>query len=200
VSVKINDRSGGFWIEGMRKGFDMVIKDDLIPKSTVARLIGKELVNSVRGGNKHKITATYKNGRASYHFFTNGSYPYGIAKHKSPDGSPYAPLSDETIRHRKWKAKEGKLDVARDRRYILRETGEHIYDGMTVSLPIIQRGQTRIEVRFNDPKIARIHNEGRASYSSPWFKTTKTSRIPARPFIGFQDEFVRNFHYILKQL
>lgn len=187
----------------MRKGFDMVIKDDIIPKSTVARLIGKELINSVKGGNKHKITATYKNGRASYHFFTNGSYPYGIAKRTSPDGTPYKSLENSTMRRRIWEAKVGGYSP-RDRRYILRETSKHIFNGMVVSLPIIQRGQTRIEIRWKDAeseRIAKVQNEGRLNHHSDWFDNVQYPvEIPARPFIGFQDEFARNFHYILKQL
>jgi hypothetical protein len=201
--VTIKDNSGGFWLAGMRKGFDFVIKDDLIPKPVVARLIGKELLSSVKGGTKHKIGVKFVNGQSHWHLFPYGTYSYGIAKRISPDGTPYIPLSDETIRHRKWKAKEGIISVARNRSYILRETGKHIFNGMEVSLVIPQRGQTRIEIRFKDADslaIAKIQNEGKLGVKTPWFKKTKVSDIPARPFIGIQQEFIDNLEFIINQL
>lgn len=197
---RLVDRSGGFWIEVIRKRkpVALVVKQNLLPDQRAMVMLGEEAVQSVRGGKKSRLDVSLRGGRLHYNRFSSGTYPYGIAKKASPDGTPYEPLSPGTLKHRKWKQKEGIISTARGAAYILRETSKKIFEGIAVSsISSSSRGVSSTVIRFANPRLAEKQDRGGA-VRSPWFGKVKESKIPARPFIGFQQAFVRNFLNMMK--
>ena len=193
---RLIDRSGGFWTEVIlkKKPMELVIRQNLIPDRRAMEMIGKEAISSIKGGRKSRLNVVMKGGRLVYHRYGSGTYPFGIQKRISPDGTPYEPLKDITLRHRKYKADLGEIPTARGESFILRETSAKIFKGVIVKrVTTTSRGIAEVVVGFLNQKLALKHDQG-GNARSPLFGKVKVAKIPARPFIGLQKSFVDNFH------
>lgn len=195
MAVKIIDRSGGMWIDMIkrRKNADLVLRQRLLPDENTMRMIGEEMISSVRGSVKHKFQVAGLQSQSGVniivHRFSNGSYRYGILKHTSPDGTPLEPLKESTIRHREYKG------INRGPVFLLRETSRHIYEGLKVKF--INIGKRRHEVGVGwtgeNEKLVQQHEVGFVA-TTPFFDKSpeKGLLVPARPIRGFSRELIDN--------
>ena len=138
-----------------------------------------------------------------------GRYPYGIARQRGPNGQKWPPLSDATLRIRKAKAKTGWTDVntgerrslnsARGRSFALRETSQHLYNGLKVlrvtstSVGLGYRGS----VRGSGIELDRLATMMDRGFTVKGKKGT--IQVPARPFIGIQRRFKVNAAQLYRQ-
>jgi len=192
---RLIDHSGGFWFEVIkrRKSGDMALVHRFMPDETLLRIIGEEAISSAKASVKHKLIATARRGKFMVHRFPNGKYKYGISTRTTSDGKEWPELKDSTIRHRQWKG------INRGKVFALRETSQHIYQGLHIKRIIMGRTKRTIEIgwRGKDEKLAMLHEQGFRT-STPWFgKPAKSAYIvPARKIRGFSRELLEN----LKQL
>jgi len=196
---RLIDRSGGVWSEIItrRKNANLVITQRVIPDERLMFMIGEEAVSSIKGSIKHKFSITSSNGKVHFARFHNGTYPYGIMKRISPDGEKFEPLSETTVKEREWSG------VDRGRPFILRRTSEHIMEGLKVLYQSRgPRGGKRVEIgwRGEDERLAILNDKGGSVTTDLFDRGPKTVNIPARPFRGFQEEFIRNFYDIMAQV
>lgn len=198
--MKLEDNSGGFWTDLIihRRGASYAIKQHLIPDERFTKIIADETISAIRGSTKHKLVVERRNGKISYHLFNNGNYSEGILQGRSPDGTPYEPLSPTTLKFRKWKG------ISRGASFILRETSQHILNGLKIlSFTSRPNGGKSAEVGWTgeDAEIARAQNDGFATASpATGFagkQTVNSVQIPARPFIGFSEELKENLQSFL---
>ena len=194
--MRLIDNSGGIWGEVItkKKNMNLVLKQRLIPNDALMRALGEEAISSVKGGIKHKFTlANNGRGKVVFHKFNSGTYKFGIQKRISPDGELYEELKDSTIRHREWKGNfRGKL-------FALRETSLNIMKGLKiVFLARAAKGGKQVQIGWTgkSEELAQIQDQGDV-VTSEWFDKVMTSVIPARPFRGFQSEFIEHFKKIM---
>jgi hypothetical protein len=213
--AKIKDNANGFWIEFIkRKGStELFLRQNVVPDSRLMRIVGQEAISSIKGSIKHKITFKYYYGKLLLNRLSNGSYSFGITKRISPNGQPYQKLDETTLKQRILKSYIGEFEVARNKNFILRETSSHIMRGLKIKSSMQTRKASGIVIGYPDvenEKIANLQNKG-GRVSTRWLFASefdrdlilnkmKTSEIPARPFIGFQKEFIDNYFSMMKDL
>jgi len=196
--VSFVDNSGGLWGKLLFSNEDIQeVIWNAINNRKLFRYFADEMVSSVKGGPQHSFTITRKNdGKLRFARFATGSYPYGIAKRLSPDGSQYEPLKKSTLRHREWKAKVGELPTNRRGSFILRETSEHIFYGLKITNKTITDNSANFEIGWTgeNQNIALKQNSGFNTGKNEWFgKDPKSNmKVPARPFIGIQKQCIDN--------
>src|SRR5882672_5214621 len=165
------------------------------------KLLAKEAISSIKGSVKSNIIVQRKNGILIYKATPVGIYSFGILKRISPDGKPYEELKDTTLNKvRKWKG------ITRGPSFILRETSRHIFEGLHIkSFTIAPRGGKKIVIGWSgeDEEIANKQETGFTTINpvTEYFgvQGLKDVTIPARPFRGFQREFVDLFHSVFQQ-
>ncbi len=204
--MRLKDNADGFWIEfiNRRKSPEQFLRQNLIPDAKVMKVLGEEAISSVKGSVKHKIVVkkVANKGVVVHSFSTHGTYPYGILKRQSPNSENYPDLEDATLRHRKWKAKEGIIPSFRGKDFIERETSKHIMDGLKIKSTKETNKSASVTIGWTgeNERIANVQDKG-GVVTSLWFdKELKTSEIPAHHFIGFQQIFIDNFFDTFKQL
>lgn len=204
--MKIVDNEGGFWTNVVLRKTTaaQAIENRVIPTSEFMRIIGKEMMNSTKGGNKHRITVGRGlGGKHTYHSFVSGTYQTGIRKRISPDGVPFAPLSETTLRIRK----EVK-GITRGAAFILRETSKHILEGIKILK--ITKNSVTTGWTGEDEKLVRLNENDRSvenpsylmnrdrvgdlfsSGSSSGRNILEPVFVPARKVRGFSQELLHN--------
>lgn len=195
--ARLQDNSNGFWFELIRrkKNPDLVIKQRFVPNDALMRTLGNEAISSIKGSVKHKVAFSVVNNNPVFHAFASGQYPRGIIKRISPEGQPYEPLAESTIRHRKFKG------IGRGSQFILRETSQTILAGLKIKkLTRPPQGGKRVEIGWSEvnEEIVRLQDEG-GTVISEFFGKEKESEIAPRPFRGWQPMFIDNFFAIMRQ-
>jgi len=171
---------------------ETVFKQNYMPDQRITKLLAEEGISAVKGSVRHKFSVQHVGGKLVMTRFNNGSYSTGILKRTSPDGTPFVPLSEKTLNARK---DEGNR---RGPAFILRETSAHIYKGLKIlSQTITRKGSvTTMGWSGDDAKRANQHDKGFIQNYKYTNKKGKTSNypveIPARPFIGYSKEFLKN--------
>jgi len=208
--MKLTDRSGGFWGDLIvrRKNADLVVKQHFQPSLELMNKLGDEAISAVKGGAKHRFEfARTLSGGIIMHSFKSGTYRYGIAKQRSPDGIALAPLSDVTLRVRKEKG------ISRGPAFILRETSKHIFDGLRKKFV----SKKRVEIGWDgfNEQLVDLNENDRSVENPANFIFSKTNllfgggpvvkkelppvTVPARRIRGFSDEFRDNTIEILQK-
>jgi hypothetical protein len=193
--MKLYDNSGGFWTDIVikRNNPQNTIKNYFLPDENSARIIGQEMISSIKGGARNQILFKRRGGKVIALSKPSGSYSFGILKRISPNGVPYEQLSHMTL----WLRKNQK-GINRSEAFILRETSRHILDGIRIlSIKNHPRsGGFTVTVGWSgeNENIAEKQNSGFTAenpLNEYGIVSAKLSdvEIPARPFIGFQDEF-----------
>lgn len=200
--MRIDDKTGGFWTDIIvrKKLPEVAFKQNYTTDAVANNMLAEEAISAIKGSVKHKFSIRHVRGKLVIARFSDGKYSTGILQRKSPDGTPYAPLSETTLAMRK---ADGN---SRGPAFILRETGKHIMDG----LKIISRNTTRKGMKFEigwvgeDAKRASEHNAGfgwtivyENSFGEKRFYDVT---VPARPFIGLSKEFVENIQKFWNKL
>lgn len=195
--ISFKDASGGLWGELLfsNKNPKIILNSALFNRK-LYRYFADEIISSVRGGNKHSFTITRKKGKLNFVRFIKGSYPYGIKKRTSPDGSQYEPLKESTLKHREWKTKVGELPTYRKGSFILRETSQHIYYGLKVLNEVVSENGAVYEIGWDGENvdIALKQNSGFKTGGNEWFgkQPKHKADVSARPFIGIQRQCIDN--------
>lgn len=158
---------------------------------SLKRYIGNEIISGFKGLSAKKAIVN-REGRVTTR--AAGVYPYGISKRRSPDGTPYEPLKESTLRSRK---REG---ISRGEGFILRET-DGLYKGL-VAVPT-PKG---VDVRHSSPDDnakSLLHEEGRSRHPSGLYTSKDGSpvnvAIPARPHRATQKKVLDNIKSAVEQ-
>lgn len=82
-------------IKGKRK-LASVVSDEYAPNKFIMEVIGKEIIAGFQGADGMYMEDVYFTKAGKPIGKKGKQYPYGIRREKSPDGTPYAPLSEVT--------------------------------------------------------------------------------------------------------
>lgn len=213
--MKLRDNSGGIWGEIIlkRKNPEVVLREVALPGDPrFARLMAEEAISAIKGSVKHILLVDRSQGKVQYRRVNAGnSYSTGILKRISPDGTPYPVveeggglLKESTLRHREYKQEVGDTVTSRSGAFVLRETSQHIFNGLKVKEITVTRNGARAVIGWQGENeiIALKRNRQSETGASLWFgqipKWSKT--VEARPFIGLSQEFVDVFEQFVNQL
>lgn len=206
--MKLRDASGGFWSEMIlnKKSATQVITQRITPNQGLMVAIGNEAISSIKAGPKHNYSIVRKvgsiGGSPVYHGFGTGNYKYGIQTRTTPQGVPYTPLSEVTLKIRR----EAK-GITRGAEYILRETSKHIMQGLKVKYVSkvggFGGGAKRVEIGWSglDEELIMM-NEKNRKIPNPIKRIKPDSTapdvlVPARKVRGFSAEFVNNLQQMI---
>lgn len=193
--MRIVDNSGGLWTNIIKHRMEpgMAIRQNYIPDERVTKLLAEEVISSIKGSTKHKFSVKHIAGKLVIARFGSGTYSNGILKRKSPDGTDYIPLSQTTLDIRKIDGNN------RGAAFILRETGQHIMNGLKIlKLTLGPRGGKLAEIGWDgeNEEIAMKQNKGFSTVTvrenKQGEKRFTTTEVPARPFIGISEELQNN--------
>jgi hypothetical protein len=162
--VKLTDNSGGFWADIIirRKSADMALRSRVEPNIAVMEVLGNEMIQSVKGGAKSLYNFTRSaEGDVIVTKIPCGDYKFGIAKGTDYTGAPLAPLSEVTL-----KIREKVKGISRKGAFILRETSEHIFNGLHITHLAGKSntsGRNRVEIGWNkfDEQLVMLNEQDR---------------------------------------
>lgn len=120
-----------------------------------------------------------------------GSIPYntGIRKRKEPDGTPYKPLESSTLEVRR------KRGITRKGAFILRETGTHIVDPMT----ILEIGDDHVTVGVRGSKNAMIASAQHSGFTTAPDSMIPNKKVPARKIFGISEMLATRLNQLIHE-
>jgi hypothetical protein len=204
--MKLTDRSGGFWTDIIvrRKNANLALSSRIVPPIEVKEAIGQEIINSIKGSVKSSYSFNRnEDGSLVMVRVPKGTYQYGLAKGTDSNGRELAPLSPVTIIIR-----EKVKNVSRKSAFILRETNQHIYDGLHIKFIAGSgniSGAHKIEIGWDgfDEELVRMNEQSRmvdnplSLMNKNTGQSFKQVQVPGRKFRGFSEELKENIIAIL---
>jgi len=199
--MKIRDKSGGFWLNIIqRRNPEVAFEQNYMPDRNLTNLLGQEIISGIKGAKRHKFMVRHLNGKLVVSKVPNGDYSTGILKRKSPDGTPYEPLSETTLQLRKLAGNN------RGPSFILRETSKHIYEGLKILSVNFGKKRSSVSIGWEGENAERAaeHNKG-FDYTVRYMNKQNEGRqykitIPARPFIGISEEVVTTLQQMWRKV
>ena len=207
IKIKLTDNSPGkvfTRIFSNKENAEVALRASASPSPELIRIMGHEMVNSIKGSYKRNISLDSSSGVTKVVLTRQkGTYQNGIMKKSSPDGHAFRPLTDTTMMIRA----EHKHNL-RGRSFILRETSMHILKGLGIlRFSRNYKQSAGVTVGWANPEnreIARKQNEGFMTVNpavqyakAEWLKPPPDVSVPARPFIGYSKELVENLRNIM---
>jgi hypothetical protein len=185
---------------------EMSLRTSFLPDPAFMTELAKEGMNAVKGSQKSKLIVTMRDGMRTVRRVGVSTYEDGIIKASTPDGMAYHQLSESTLKIRR----EVK-HIVRGAQYILRETSQHILNGLhIIRMQRNYRQSAGVSIGWSgeNAEIAKRQNDGftainpmeefmtmnRAERMSTMGSgSAKDVDIPARKFMAFSREFQNNF-------
>lgn len=177
----------------------MVIRRHFLPSKVVTRAIAQEAISSVRGGKRNRIVFSRTQGIITFRKVRAGEYPWGIKKNISPSGEQFESLTEDTLRHRKFK------NIKRGPTFILRETSKNIYGGLKI-LEITKgrlRASSTIGWTGKAAELVAMFEAGFSPLDTSWFGHDPPDgfseiQVAPRRVRGFQPAFRENLYMIMQ--
>ncbi len=192
----LTDKSNGFWGELIIKRTipRIVLNQRFGSNLQLMRILAKEAIYSIQGSVRHSVAIIIKNNKPTYHAFPVGRYQFGMLSNTGPGGVPLRKLKDSTIRKREFQGNP------RGEEFILRETSQHIYNGIKVLN--VTDNSFLVGWEGEDEQIVLKHEQGFVA-TDPMFdgKTQGIGAvIPPRKIRGLQAQFRETCAEILRRL
>lgn len=159
-----------------------------MPKFTIkgpaASIVCRKLAQRI--GRRRRILRRI--GREAVKAFI-GATPYdtGIRKRREPSGKPFAPLKKSTLEVRK------RRGINRKGAFILRETGDHIVDAMTILK--VKDDSVVVGVSGEENKlIASLHHTG---FTTGPDSMIPNKKVPARRIFGMSAKLAKTVNEMI---
>ena len=183
------------------KGLTAAVREEFRPNHTLLARIGEEIIAGFKG---IAAMSSIKFGPRGGVTLTKGApYPNGIKQQRSPNGAPYIPLKDSTIKMKKRSDRPSGLPPSPTPNMALMDMGV-LVDGLDYR---VYSNNDGVEVFFKNSDLTALslrHERGGNFQSSDFTRnhdgsnTPLTVTIPARPHREVQAKVKTNITKMLK--